>query len=212
MCSRSRCVLLLTLLCIIFVGGSALAATHLENGIGNEAVDTGESIATTAAAVDSNNPAKVHGTIDVINYHIRSISLDSTGQIRFVLADEDRTITWVSDPVTVTVGFGSYLLPEPIVVSVGDNLGFAGPGAGVLSPSVSAVFATEAPPYVWLSDPGPVAVGQTLSPGIGGSLALNAPVTPAVKQDCKNGGWVDLGFPNQGLCIAAVGAAASARR
>jgi hypothetical protein len=36
------------------------------------------------------------------------------------------------------------------------------------------------------------------------SLALSSPTAPQTKADCKNGGWKDFGFKNQGQCIKAV--------
>jgi hypothetical protein len=42
---------------------------------------------------------------------------------------------------------------------------------------------------------GPPAPGESVPPGAGG------PPTH-VEDACKDGGWVDLGYTNQGLCIA----------
>jgi hypothetical protein len=50
----------------------------------------------------------------------------------FVAADKDMTIIWLSDPVTVALGAGSYQLPVPVGVSIGTTRphGFRRPPTG----------------------------------------------------------------------------------
>jgi alpha-tubulin suppressor-like RCC1 family protein len=47
---------------------------------------------------------------------------------------------------------------------------------------------------------------QDIAGGGGHSLALPSPTGPQTKADCKNGGYENFGFKNQGECIKAVNA------
>jgi len=42
--------------------------------------------------------------------------------------------------------------------------------------------------------------------GVFSTYVLPAPIVPATKEQCKNGGYKDFGFENQGQCIKAVNA------
>jgi hypothetical protein len=54
---------------------------------------------------------------------------------------------------------------------------------------------------------GLVAAAMTAVVGTAGLSAVYAhgdhPTPPATKEECKNGGWEELGFKNQGECVSA---------
>ena len=149
--------------------------------------------------VDTNNSAPFDGYFTAIDYYA-----ERAGTIRFVIVDTNDTVTWVSDEVNVaTAGPGTVNLAQPVGVTAGSNLGVYSAGYGV----ISFDYATSADPADFTNyGSGQPAVGQTL-PYVGSSAryySMSAQISASSPEICKDGGWEQYGYKNQGQCIASV--------
>lgn len=177
----------------------AVTATMGSTAVPRPSLDTW----TNSTTVDTNHPAPFDGYFTQIEYDAGGL-----GEMRFVVIDADRVVTWVSDPVTVTaVGAGELVLDAPVGVTAGSNLGVYTVGAGVVGYEVDTSAATilqtygggvpavnSAPAF---EDPGDLVRPTRI-------YSMNAEIEASSPQICKDGGWRTWGYKNQGQCIASV--------
>ena len=186
----------LAIVALLFI---ALPAAAVTATMGNPVIDRGGHDTWPATLIDMNNPAPFDGYFTQVDYYV-----DGTGTVQFVVVDATDTVTWVSDVVRIE-GEGPRVLSldTPVWVSAGSNIGYYTPDirSAIVSDSTGATMMFTA---AWSSVPD---VGETLSYDTAGSPRTNS-ISVTVKASspdvCKNGGWRDHGYRNQGLCIASV--------
>lgn len=185
----------------IGLAGPAMAVTVT---MGNAATDRATVDSwTNSVTVDTNHPAAFDGYFTEIEYFA-----ERPGQMRFVIVDSAKTVTWVSETVTVeAAGVATLQLDAPVGVTAGSNLGVNTIGA----PTISYDYDASAPPIQQTYGGGLVAVGDLPAFWDPASLfqpnrvySMNADVQASSPQICKNGGWEAFGYKNQGQCIASV--------
>lgn len=149
--------------------------------------------------VDTNVAATADGKIETFDYYART-----TNQFKLFLVDPDREVKWVSELITPALGMQTFVPGEPVGVVEGWHIGIYYAQTGVIP------FDSGGTTYIQGSDQaGEPSVGETLVDGdtrdrvysVGATIVEAAPQT---KDVCKDGGWEEYGFRNQGQCIASL--------
>lgn len=169
--------------------------------MGNEAIARGNVDSySNFTIVDTNNPAAFDGVFDSITYDAAR-----DNDIRFVIVDSDDVVTWVSEVISPDgTGLNTAAFDSPVGVTAGDNLGVYSVGQGAVSYEVDSVNAEPAefePNNAGLPEVDDTLAYQSSSPRF---YSMNATITATSPDICKKGGWEDLGYKNQGQCIASI--------
>lgn len=191
--------------------GVAATAVAVTATIGNDAIIrpnlTGFENFT---VVDTNRPAPFDGYLDSITYYAARVGTIPSGEddyaLRFLMVDTHDVVTWVSDEVVPdSVGVHTLPLDEPVGVTVGSNLAVYFKYAGVVPYSFDLGAGTA---KYEADNAGLPEVGDTLEyiPDEWRNYfySMNAQITAASPDICKDGGWESYGYANQGQCIASV--------
>ena len=182
----------------------AATALGVTATMGNDAVERG--LADTYhnfTIVDKNNPAPFDGTFREIQFYAQQ-----PGTVRFLIVDGANKVTWTSDEITATApGAQTAVLPAPVSVTAGSNLGVYSKNAGV----VSWTWDPAAARSDWEThQSGLPAVGETLTVEAADDwnkrrfYSMNATIKASSPDICKKGGWATYGYRNQGQCVSSV--------
>jgi hypothetical protein len=176
-----RTVLLAALALAAFPGAAVAQAPGRDSVVGSGVVDTGASLVSFALDATSGPAGEDPGGTG---------SIASAGGVVTCLRVSGNT---------ALIGVDNEVIPHFPVDAIFSVVDGGPAGAG----DTLAVQFLSAPPTPATCS-FPAGITPTPMPVQSGDIAIHdAPPLPASKQDCKNGGWRQLGFRNQGRCVRA---------
>jgi hypothetical protein len=215
---------------VVLYAGAALAESQLDQQQPNSPLGNYFSVTNSNPAAQTFT-AGVSGSLDKVSVHITEVfdcgegsgdcdpSLFSPGD----LIAEIRTVDGSGQPTETVLGSGSVpdnfspdvntwadiVLSQPAEVSAGTQyaLVLRAPSAG--ENSYYAWFLDSTDPYAggygWHSNPFQGWIGPFEAVDFAFKTYVSPEaLLPSTKEQCKNGGWRDFDFPDQGTCVSAV--------
>lgn len=203
---RTRRLILMTAIAALVVVSLAGTALGVTATIGNDAIDrpNGPDSWSNFTIVDTNHPAPFDGTFSEVTFYAGRL-----GTINFVIVDESLLVTHVSADIPVTA-LGPQTVDLGLVgITAGSNLGYYTHGTGVID--YTLMDPTTAIDTLWEPlNAGKPAVGDLFN-NVAGNYSnndrvysMNAVISATSPDICKDDGWMQYDYKNQGQCIASI--------